>query len=315
MYIDKIDKMIFKPNQEAKYKMKTHEYYAPMVDTRYLSLIKNNSFYAGMATYRPEYLFMTKGMLPSKEELCHIFKDIFEAFKDRDVYIQTPDFGDLKWLDYLPLTNAFINRYIFGHGLVFRVFFDALVDTVKETKKQIHIVVPMIRDKIEVKPWKERIEFIFKDVPKHIKPKFGFQLETETSVDYIEDFVKTDFNIIGVDTLTDEISTTYSRYDFIPKEYMIDTLYEYIRVAHQHMRRTGIRMKHLISGHMMRNEEIFKKYFAGGFTRFIVPITMMYIAEDLLDNHEKTRGRYKGVAQQRREAKKRQKDEKNKKHK
>ncbi|QWB96026.1 hypothetical protein KHQ89_00730 [Mycoplasmatota bacterium] len=91
----------------------------------------------------------------------------------------------------------------------------------------------------------------------------------------------------------------------------MDNLYYYIQIAHQHMRRTGIRMKHLIYGNIMRNDKIFKKYFVGGFTHFIVPITLMYIAEDILDNYEKTRGRFIGVAQKRREDKKRKEEEKN----
>lgn len=311
LYNEKIDQLLIKPNQEAKYKMKLHRYYAPMVDLRYLSLIKNSSFYAGMATYRPEYLFMTKGMLPTEEEFIHIFREIFDAFSDGEIYIQTPDIGDMKTLDFLPNINAYIKNFIYGHGIVFNVFFSALNVVIKESQKQIHLVVPMIRDRIEVIPWKERIKDLFSNLPKDIQPLFGFQLETETSVDYIEDFVKTDFNIIGLDTLSDEVLTDYSRYDKIPKEYMMDNLYYYIQIAHQHMRRTGIRMKHLISGNIMRNDKIFKKYFVGGFTHFIVPITLMYIAEDILDNYEKTRGRFIGVAQKRREDKKRKEEEKN----
>jgi hypothetical protein len=310
VYVEKMGKLLIESDQKAKYKMKHHKYYAPMVDLRYLSLIKNSSFYAGMATYRPEYLFMTKGMLPSKEEFLHIFREIFDAFSDSDIYIQTPDIGDMKTLDFLPNINAYIKNFLYGHGIVFRVFFDALNTVIKERQKQIHIVVPMIRDKIEVMPWKQRIKDIFGKLPKEIQPLFGFQIETETTADYIEDFVKTDFNIIGLDTLSDEILTDYSRYDKIPKKYMMDHLYYYIQIAHQHMRRTGIRMKHLISGNIMRNAEIFRKYFVGGFTHFIVPISMMYIAEDILDNYEKTRGRYIGVAQKRREDKKRKEEEK-----
>lgn len=308
-YKDKINQLIFDPNDQAKYKMTERKYYASIVDRRYLNLVSNPSFYAGLGMYRPEYFFMAKGMLPTEEELTEIYCDIVDHFIDREVYFILPDFGEYKVLDYAPETTTYIKECTKKQGLFFWIFFDAVKRTAIEKNKRFNLVVPMVRSENEVELWKQHIDFVFHDLPQSLKPFLGMHLETESAVDYAEDYVKTDFSFIGLDTLCEEVNDDFSRYDEIPLYFMKKEIHHLIQFAHQHLRRTGIRKKHLISGHMMRNKKIFHKLFTMGFKDFIIPVTRMKSAEEKLHLYESTRGRYVGVAQQRRKDKAIKKDD------
>lgn len=308
-YIEKIDNLIFSPNDNAKYQMTERKYYATIVDRRYLNLVSNKSFYAGLGMYRPEYFFMAKGMLPREEELTEIYCDIVDHFIDREVYFLLPDLGEYKMLDYAPNITTYIKECLKNQGLFFWVFYEAVKRTAVIKNKRFHLVVPMLRSKDEVELWKERINFIFSDLPEELRPLIGMHLETESAVDYAEDYVRTDFSFIGLDTLCEEINDDYSRYDDIPIQFMKKEIHHLIQFSHQHLRRTGIRKKHLISGHMMRNKAIFHKLFTMGFKDFIIPVTRMKSAEEKLHLYESTRGRYIGVAQQRRKNKALKKDD------
>lgn len=121
-----------------------------------------------------------------------------------------------------------------------------------------------------------------------------------------------DFNIIGLNDLIEEVSFDFNRYDELEWLDFEHELFTYIQQSHQHMRRTGIRLPHLISGNMIRNERLFQKLINMGFTQFIIPLSQIRLAEKLVSNHEATRGRYIGVAQKRREAKKAKEKDKEK---
>jgi len=309
-YKKEIHKLLFDADDIAEYKMTERKFYASLVDTRYLHLASNKTYYSGLGMFRPEYYFMTKGMLPNVGELIELYSEITDAFIDREIYLFLPDLGELKVLDYLPKVSTFIKEIPTEQNVVFWLFFEAIKTVSLMKNKKYNIVVPMLRSPIEVEEWQERINFVFDDVPEHLKPLIGMNLETESVVDQVEKYAKTDFSFIGLDTLRDETSCEYSRYDFIPLEEMKLTMHHYLQTAHQHLRRTGIRKKHLISGHMMRNEEVFHKLFTMGFKDFVIPVTLMNKLKHELIHYENTRGKFIGVAAERKRKKKQKQNKK-----
>ncbi len=303
-----IDQLVFKKDDISNYKMSRIKFYAPLVDTRHIELVTNRSYYAGLAMYRSEYLFMAKGMLPTKEELVSEYTEILKHSRNNETIFRIPDFGEFKILDYMEEAIASIT-YKETNNIVYILFFEALHDAVKETKVRVDLVAPMLRDSKDIKQWRERIKYLFADLPESCRPKFGVMLETETAVDYIEDYVKTDFNVFGLNDLTEEITYDFSRYDFMPIEDMKEELFVYLQYAHQHMRRTGIRLRHFISGNMLTNRDIFLRLINAGFSNYIVPISNIRLSEELLMNYESSRGRYVGVSKRRRDAKEKKEKE------
>jgi len=310
LYKENVDKLLFDADDIAEYKMTERKFYASLVDTRYLHLARNKTYYAGLGIFRPEYFYMTKGMLPNLGELIELYSEITDAFIDREMYLALPDIGEYKVLDYLPNVTTYIKELPTSQNAVFWLFFDAIKSVSLIKNKRFNIVVPMIRTPFEVELWQERINYVFSDLPDHLKPLIGMNLETETVVDRVEKYVKTDFSFIGLDTLRDETSFKYSRYDFIPLEEMKLTMYHYLQTAHQHLRRTGIRKKHLILGHMMSNEEVFHKLFTMGFKDFVIPVTLMNKLKHELIRYENTRGKFIGVAAERKRKKKQKQNKK-----
>ncbi len=307
-----INQLIYKEEDIAPYKMTRIKFYVPLVDTRYLDVASNHTYYEGLGMYRSEYYYMVKGMLPSVEELTLEYIEILDAFRRKEVIFRIPDFGEYKVLDYYKSTITSITHKD-GFNIVYRIFFEALTNAVKETHVKVNLVAPMLRDSDDIRWWKIRLEYEFRDIDYMYKPDFAVMLETETAIDYIEDYVKTDFNVIGLNDLTEEITDDYNRYDFMPIKAMKDELFNYLQYAHQHMRRTGIRLRHLISGNMLTNKEVFQRFINAGFINYIVPLSNIRLAESLLSHYEETRGRFKGVAKRRREA--REKKQKEQSHK
>lgn len=312
-YIKEVDGATISRFELSKYGMKQLKIFANIVDTRPLESVRNRQFYYSLGLFRTEYFFMTKGMVPFKEELTDVFVKVFNAFMYREVNVRIPDFGEFKHLNYL----SYVKTSITENGsrtIIYEVFFEALVDAIIQTKATVNVVAPMIRDERDIPLWKEKLDFIFEKIPNEYKPKFGIMLESENSVDEIEKYVKKmDFNIIGLNDLIEEVSFDFNRYDELEWPDFEHELFTYIQQSHQHMRRTGIRLPHMISGNMIRNERLFQKLINMGFTQFIIPLSQIRLAEKLVANHEATRGRYVGVAQKRREAKKAKEKNKEKK--
>ncbi|MFA6800716.1 MAG: hypothetical protein WCR19_01255, partial [Acholeplasmataceae bacterium] len=137
-------------------------------------------------------------------------------------------------------------------------------------------------------------------LPKELMPYIVGFLQTDNSIDQIEDFVKSDFNILDLDTYIEETSLSYGRYDEMAWIDFKTEQLPYVLDAHQHMRRNGIRMKHLIGGNVLRKKFIFQKLINSGFTHFIIPLSSIRLGEEIVSNHERTRGRFIGVSQKRR---------------
>ncbi|MFA6801620.1 MAG: putative PEP-binding protein, partial [Acholeplasmataceae bacterium] len=199
LYKHTCDNIIFSKNEIAKYQMKQLKLYIPLVDTRYLNILENESFYAGVGIFKTEYFFMTRGLLPSNDELTNIFVQLMNTFKNREINVSIPDFGENKRLNYyLETATSIIN--IHGYTMVFNIFFDSLFEAILKTNKKIALVIPMMRNGDDITLWKEKINYLFKKLPKELMPYIVGFLQTDNSIDQIEDFVKSDFNILDLDT-------------------------------------------------------------------------------------------------------------------
>jgi len=298
----KVKHLDFSTNDQAKYTMSHLSLYTVIVDDRYLDLQTNQSFFKGLGLFNSEYYYLVKGMLPTKEELVELFVKIINAFNYCEVNIKIPDFGEYRKLNYFgDAITSITDPYNFN--IANRLFIEAIHEAIYVTQRKINLIAPMLRDGADIRLWKEKIEFWFEDLGEDLVPNFGAMLETEPAVDLIEYYVKSDFNIIGLDDFIDDTLEEKNRFDLISWDDFYVDLFDYVQWAHQHMRRTGIRMKHYITGNVLRNPRLFQKLINAGFTNFIIPRTLIRMAEDLNENHEKTRGRYKGVAVARREKK------------
>ena len=148
---------VFNPNEKPRYKSDVIKFYANIVDKRGIDKAKISSWYAGVALFRTEYLYITKGYLPSKEEQIKLYVYLLESFKDRFVQIRIPDFGQIKALDYEFEVFTEI-EYIADFHRIFQDNILAIHEESRIVNKQVTIIIPMLRVGKDIDFWKKCIE-------------------------------------------------------------------------------------------------------------------------------------------------------------
>jgi phosphoenolpyruvate-protein phosphotransferase (PTS system enzyme I) len=300
-YMDLIREYTFFMGEHPKYKQSKINIYVPLVDTRLIEKAAYSDWYSGVAPFKTEYMYVTKGAAPTHKEQEEVFVKLLEAFHEKDIYIRIPDFRPERPTPFLG--NIYTDKDIYDKfSEIFNVNLLALASAVKITKKEVNICIPMIRLSSEVSFWRDVVEAAFDmyDLP---YANLDIMIETESAFEYFEDYDDMDFVIIGLNDLLEEITDDIDRFTDLSKDDMIDILWPHMRDLHQYLRSYKMQLKHIVAGNCLKNPEIFKKFLKSGFTDFSISISEIKLIEEALKEHNEARGKFVGLAAHRIERK------------
>jgi hypothetical protein len=288
---------------KPKYKSDIIKYYASLVDLRHLNFVKQNNWYVGGIFFRTEYVYLSKGYFPKHDELVDMFVKLMEAFYDREIHIQLPELNHYKKLDYeTDEIYTEVNQVSAYHRIYFRTV-NAIYEASQKTGKQTTLVIPMLRVGREIFDWKDKIDcFIGIDRDHDIVLKFGIAMETESAFEYFEDYRRVHSIVFGMDNFLEE-ALEISKYDKVDYDYFMRAAWPDLQMTHQFYRKNGIRMLHMVSGHILRDPFYLRKFIVKGLKHFVIPLKTLKTAENVLHLHESTRGKYIGVHAERKRAK------------
>ena len=293
-YQKEIRKYTFEMGESASYKQSTVTLYAPLVDARTLAKVASGGWYNGIAPFKSEYMYVTKGMTPTFLEQEMVFIKLLNAMQEKEVYIRVPDFRPERPMKYIEEKYTDMDCLIDYYEL-YNVNLMAIASAVQQTQKEVNIVIPMIRMNSEIPFWREAIDAAF-EMYNLDAPKIGIMMETESAFEYHEEYDNMDFVIIGLNDLIEELSDNFNRYSELTKEEIVELLWPDIRDLHQHFRSYKMKLKHIVAGNCLKNPDIFNKFLKSGFTDFSVPLNAVRLIEETIRNHEESRGNYIGVA-------------------
>ncbi len=103
----------------------------------------------GVGLFRTEFLYLDRNALPSEEDQCQAYRDVFSHYQGQPVVVRTLDIGGDKVIPYLDLPeelNPFLGwrgiRMIDGAEEIFLSQFRALLQAGKDV--DLHIMLPMV---------------------------------------------------------------------------------------------------------------------------------------------------------------------------
>ncbi|MBE0700056.1 MAG: hypothetical protein IH571_00045 [Acholeplasmataceae bacterium] len=276
--------------------------FAPVVDGRHIEIISNDNWYDGIAPIRTEYLFMSKGMLPTISEQVAFLKEIIERMDGKEIYVRLPDFRPEKPTPYLgklitDIINYFYNSKIFDEHL------KALAYASQYGK--IHIVVPMIDDDKDISFWKEIIKSAFEEAGASV-PRVGIMMETDSAFTHFEYFIGMDFAILGLNNLIEDMDVGYDRNDIIPKNDFFRLFGDMLRDVHQNLRYNKI--DHLIMGNVLNQPDILDRILKMGFKNICIPASHIKMLAPTIHSFIDNSGKFVGVAAKREGKKNNDKD-------
>ncbi len=294
-YREILKEQTFLEGEKPRYHSERVKLYAQMVDDRYINRIVFDRWFQGVCPFKSEYMISTNELHLTYDYQYNFFCKTFKEMKNKEFFYRIPDFRHERPTVFLGDVYTDVETY----ELLAPILDDILLAVARAAKKydvDIHVIVPMIRMPEEVKFWRDTIKVIF-DTAGVFDVKIGIVIETESALEYFEDYPKMDFIIIGLNDLAEEISDEYDRYSPLSKEEFIELFWPDIRELHQHLRSFTMQVKHIVSGNCLTNPWIFKKLINSGFTHFAVPVNQIRKLEKMLEQYENTRGFYIGYAE------------------
>lgn len=273
------------------------EIYAPLVNKNHIPLIMNSHWYQGIAPYKTEYMFLVRGRALTFKEQYEEMKEIFELVKEKPFYLRLPDFRDEKRIDHLEDIYTDMDSYL-ENVYFFDEHLDAIALAAKDSGIKLNILVPMIRLPEELVFWKNRIESSFANIKLEV-PGIGMVVETESAYEYFEDYPFEKFSMVGLNDLIEEISYNYNRFSKIDLKKFEELFIPELKELHQHYRRRHKVTKHIVDGTFLEEPTILKKLLKYGFTNFTIQLDKIKSLENDIASYAASRGRYIGVAEER----------------
>jgi len=254
------------------------------------------SLISGVAPFKTEFMFVTKGTVPTFEEQYKVFFDLYTAMKTKIVYIRIPDLRPGREIAYMG--NVYTDPETFNiHWEIFQTFLKAIRKAAEDTNSEVNIVIPMVRVSDEMSFWRSAIDDVFYK-SKIKKANVGIIFETESACEYFEDYFDMDFAMIELDDLVEEISDEFDRYSILTKNEVIDTFLPNLRDLHQYLRSYNIKVVHILSGNTLSNPQVFRKFLKLGFRDFSIPMSEIKLIENVIKQHNDSIGKKIGYAKQ-----------------
>lgn len=288
--------------EDPIYSSEEIKFYATLVDKRDFDIANYSTWYAGVALFKTEYMYITKGYTPTFDEQVELYCDLLETFKDKIVQIRIPSFDELKSIDYE--NEIFTDlEHVRDYSRIFFVNISAIKKALELTNKGVTIVIPMLRLGKEIEKWKDLIQgYVGVPTTEAGNPLFSIMMETESALMYYEDYRYVDSAIFGLDNYIDECmeKSKYDKIDF--EEFMLQAFPD-LEGSHQYYRRTGIKVLHFVEGNILKDPKILRKFMNKGFKHFIIPLSYIKKAGEVLFMKESVKGKYKEVYAKRKKAK------------
>jgi signal transduction protein with GAF and PtsI domain len=273
--------------------------YASLSDQRLIHQIESLDTLQGICVYQTEYMYHTKGTIPSVEEFTACFQTILESSNDQEIYIALPNIKPSMSIDYLP--NHYLDLELYDEfPALINHLIKGIVAAMKETRKIPKIVVPMIRMYKEVEAWTTIIEAMFEDI-NSVTPDIGFMIETESALEYHEDFKGLKFAIIGMDNLIEELIDHPIHLESLSFHDIKRHFWQDLKEMHQFFRGYSNQTKHIVMGKSLKNPILMDKLIKAGFQAFALPIQDIPSITPVIKRHIATRGKYKGIHEARKQ--------------
>lgn len=269
------------------------KFFAPTISGEHIDRIAQGSWYDGLCLVRTEYLYVTKGAIPTIQEQTKIYSDIIKKMNGREVYFRIPDFRPERptpFIDPIYTDNMSFFRYL-------ELFNQNLIAIAKASVHgPVSIIVPMIRMESEVLEWRGEIEGVFEHFGLPL-PRIGFMFETESAMERYKHYFNMDFVVIGLNDFIEEVDDRHDRYDHFNKKEFFDTYYRDVVDIHQYFRISKI--EHFIAGNILSQPEILDRFLKMGYRNVVIPVTKMRRLEPTIARFIANKGKYIGVAKQR----------------
>ncbi len=295
-----IEETTYKIGEKASYKPSKIKIYAPMNDIRLIDRISSGNWYSGVAPFKSEFIYVSKGSLVGRSEQYKVFYKLLKTMDEGEVYIRIPDFRPERPTEYLGNIYTDIDTYREFEG-VYAENMLAIAQAARETERVVNIVIPMVRTNGEINIWRDIIETFFHGILHLVN--VGIMIETESAIDYFEDYKDMDFAIIDLNDMIEEVTDDFDRFSSLTKEEILEIFWPDLRDLHQYLRDFKLKITHMLSGNFLSNPKLFSKFMIAGFTNYSIPSNKVRLIEDVLRNYVDTRGYYKGVAAERKRRK------------
>jgi hypothetical protein len=305
---EKLKNHTYEIGEHPKYAGTNIKLYTPFANARQLEKAVYGEWYHGIGPIKSEFLYAVKNEVPSRMEQLDYYYEVFKKAKEKEIIVSVPDFNPYKKSANMDNDYTDVDLLLSQNDLFLNHFY-AIAEASRMVDKRIKVAVPMLRMSNEFSIWKDTISLAFEACDAMV-PEIGIYFETESSLEFFEDYKDMDFAIIGLDNLIDELSDTHDRYTPISMKELKALLWPHIRDLHQYLRSYKINVRQIVSGKCLLDPTILRKFIATGFTEFVIPVTHVRLIEDALEDHMLTRGKYIGVAEEREQYKR---DEENRK--
>ncbi|MBF7073862.1 phosphoenolpyruvate--protein phosphotransferase [Glaciecola sp. MH2013] len=198
--------------------------------------MEGNKMGAGVGLFRTEIPFMLRERFPSEHEQYVLYRELLEAYPDKEMTMRTLDVGGDKPLSYFPINeeNPFLGwrgiRLTLDHPEIFLVQVRAMLRA-SIGLSNLHILLPMISSISEVDDAKRLIGQAFHEVREEAsktggilsKPAIGVMLEVPAVIFQLPQIAeRVDFFSVGTNDLTQyllavdrnntRVSSLYSSY-------------------------------------------------------------------------------------------------------
>lgn len=269
------------------------KFFAPTIGGEHIDRIAQGSWYDGLCLVRTEYLYVTKGAIPTIQEQTDIYANIIKKMNGREVYFRIPDFRPERPTPFIEPIYTDVDSFLYYREL----FNQNLIAIAKASVYgPISIVVPMIRMESEILSWRGLINGVF-DFFELPQPRIGFMFETESAMERYKDYVNMDFVVVGINDYIEEVDDDHDRYDTFDKKMFFGSYYRDFADVHQHFREAKV--DHFIAGNLLQQPEILDRFLKMGYRNVIIPATKMRKVEPTIAQFIANKGKFIGLAEQR----------------
>jgi hypothetical protein len=273
--------------------------YATISDEKSLFRMPSNPTLSGVCVFKTEGLYQTKGTIPTIEEFSKRFTALFNDLRHQDIYIALPDIRPNHTIGFV--SNQFMDiDFYHQYPSVIDHLIKGICHAISTTEVMPKMVIPMVRTYKEVDVWTTIIESVFEQENCQI-PDIGCMMETESALEFHEDFKDLKFAIIGIDNLIAELDDHPHSTDSVTFTQIKTFLWDDLKAMHQFFRSYSISTKHIIMGEALANRVIFDKLIKAGFRAFALPLERMADINSVITHHFETRGKYRGVHEARKQ--------------